>query len=92
LGNGSGNNYLSGTIHVGCGKSDFVGSGNYFVWLSSEDGAHAGWGEGSGLGHGKTTLADEHHGLLGGQNPGTDGRRYFTDGVSRGNTNSCVSG
>ena len=94
MGNGSGNNYLSGSIHVGCGKSDFVGSGNYFIWLSSEDGAHAGGCEGGSVRHGPTPLPDEDHGLLGGEDASGGGGGDLANAVTCPHryTGECLGG
>jgi hypothetical protein len=44
--------------------------GEHLVFVAAEDGGHAGAGDGGGLGHGLSALADQDESLLGGEHPG----------------------
>ena len=59
-----------------------VEGGEHLVAVAAEDGGHAGGGDGGRRRHRLAALADEHHGLLRGEDAGADGRGDLPDRVA----------
>ena len=79
---GAGGHHLAGTVVVGGGQAVLVDGGEHLVAVAAEHGGHAGRGDRGRLGHRPAALADQHHRLLGGDDPRTGGRGQLADAVA----------
>ena len=68
---GAGGHDLAGAVVVGGGEAVQRERGQHLLAVAAEDGGHAGRGLGDGVGHRLAALADQHHGLLGGDDART---------------------
>ena len=78
---GAGDDDLAGAVHVGRGQAVLGGLGDDHVRVAAEHGAHAGGRDGGGCGHLPAALADEDHGLLGGEDARAHRGGDLADGV-----------
>ena len=79
---GAGRDDLARAVVVGGSESVLLERGQDLVAVATQHGGHAGRGDGGRLGHRVAALADQHHRLLGGDDPGAGGGGQLTHAVA----------
>jgi hypothetical protein len=83
---GTGDDYLTGTVHVRGRESHRFGSCDHRIGVTAENRAHAGLSCGGSVSHGPPAFADKHHGLFGGQNTRSNCRGNLANRMPRSST------
>ena len=78
---GAGRDDLAGAVVVGGGQAVLLELGEHLVAVAAQDRGHAGRGLLRGGGHRVAPLADQHHGLLGGDRAGAGRGGELADAV-----------